>query len=201
MNGIYAILDELNFDFKNLCSIVGNMIDNDIKYYQIRVKRDFTKFHIDVIEEVKSICRNSNCYLLLNDNVEISKKLDLDGVHLGQGDTNLIQARRILGESKIIGISCYNDLELALLAEKNHASYVSFGSLYDTNTKKNFTRLNELDFKNVVKKLNIPTCLIGGINISNIHHVKSLNSDLIAISEGLSSSKKMLQIVKAYAEN
>ena len=201
MNGIYAILDELNFDFKNLCSIVGNMIDNDIKYYQIRVKRDFTKFHIDVIEKVQSICRNSNCYLLLNDNVEISKKLDLDGVHLGQGDTNLIQARRILGESKIIGISCYNDLELALLAEKNHATYVSFGSLYETNTKKNFTRLNELDFKNVVKKLNIPTCLIGGINISNIHHVKSLNSDLIAISEGLSSSKKMLQVVKAYAEN
>ena len=201
MNGIYAILDELNFDFKNLCSIVGNMIDNDIRYYQIRVKRDFTKFHIDVIEKVQSICRNSNCYLLLNDNVEISKKLDLDGVHLGQGDTNLIQARRILGESKIIGISCYNDLELALLAEKNHASYVSFGSLYETNTKKNFTRLNELDFKNVVKKLKIPTCLIGGINISNIHHVKSLNSDLIAISEGLSSSKKMLQIVKAYAEN
>ena len=201
MNGIYAILDELNFDFKNLCSIVGNMIDNDIRYYQIRVKRDFTKFHIDVIEKVQSICRNSNCYLLLNDNVEISKKLDLDGVHLGQGDTNLIQARRILGESKIIGISCYNNLELALLAEKNHASYVSFGSLYETNTKKNFTRLNELDFKNVVKKLKIPTCLIGGINISNIHYVKSLNSDLIAISEGLSSSKKMLQIVKAYAEN
>jgi len=201
MNGIYAILDESNFDFKNLCSIVGNMIDNDIKYYQIRVKRDFTKFHIDVIKKVQSICRNSDCYLLLNDNVEISKKLDLDGVHLGQGDTNLIQARRILGESKIIGISCYNDLELALLAEKNHATYVSFGSLYETNTKKNFTRLNELDFKNVVKKLKIPTCLIGGINISNIHNVKSLNSDLIAISEGLSSSKKMLQIVKAYAEN
>ena len=201
MNGIYAVLDELNFDFKNLYSIVGNMIENDIRYYQIRVKRDFTKFHIDVIEKVQSICRNSNCYLLLNDNVEISKKLDLDGVHLGQGDTNLIQARKILGESKIIGISCYNDLELALLAEKNHASYVSFGSLYETNTKKNFTRLNELDFKNVVKKLKIPTCLIGGINISNIHHVKSLNSDLIAISEGLSSSKKMLQIVKAYAEN
>ncbi len=201
MNGIYAVLDELNFDFKNLYSIVGNMIENDIRYYQIRVKRDFTKFHIDVIEKVQSICRNSNCYLLLNDNVEISKKLDLDGVHLGQGDTNLIQARKILGESKIIGISCYNDLELALLAEKNHASYVSFGSLYETNTKKNFTRLYELDFKNAVKKLKIPTCLIGGINISNIHHVKSLNSDLIAISEGLSSSKKMLQIVKAYAEN
>ena len=201
MKGIYAILDEKNFDFKNLHITVKYMIENDIKNFQIRIKRSFTKFHIDVIEKVQSICSDSKCFLVLNDNLEISKKLDLDGVHLGQDDVSLIQARRILGDNKIIGISCYNNLELALLAEKNHASYVSFGSLYETKTKKNFVKLDELDFKNVVNKLKIPTCLIGGINISNIHHVKSLNSDLIAISEGLSSSKKMLQIVKAYAEN
>ena len=201
MKGIYAILDEKNFNFKNLPNVVGMMIENNIKYFQIRVKRDFTKFHINVVERVQSICSDYKCYLILNDNVEISKKLDLDGVHLGQDDINLIQARRILGDNKIIGISCYNNLELALLAEKNHASYVSFGSLYETKTKNTFTRLDELDFKNAVNKIKIPTCLIGGINISNIHHVKSLKSDLIAISEGLSSEDKILEIVKAYAEN
>ena len=201
MKGIYAILDEKNFNFNNLPNIVSNMIENNIKYFQIRVKKDFTKFHINVVERVQSICSNYKCYLILNDNVEISKKLDLDGVHLGKDDINLIQARRILGDNKIIGISCYNNLELALLAEKNHASYVSFGSLYETKTKKTFTRLDELDFKNAVNKIKIPTCLIGCINISNIHHVKSLKSDLIAISEGLSSEDKILEIVKAYAEN
>ena len=201
MKGIYAILDEKNFNFNNLPKIVSNMIENNIKYFQIRVKKDFTKFHINVVERVQSICSNYKCYLILNDNVEISKKLDLDGVHLGKDDINLIQARRILGDNKIIGISCYNNLELALLAEKNHASYVSFGSLYETKTKKTFTRLDELDFKNAVNKIKIPTCLIGGINISNIHHVKSLKSDLIAISEGLSSEDKIVEIVKAYAEN
>ncbi len=201
MKGIYAILDEKNFNFNNLPNIVSNMIENNIKYFQIRVKKDFTKFHINVVERVQSICSDYKCYLILNDNVEISKKLDLDGVHLGKDDINLIQARRILGDNKIIGISCYNNLELALLAEKNHASYVSFGSLYETKTKNTFTRLDELDFKNAVNKIKIPTCLIGGINISNIHHVKSLKSDLIAISEGLSSEDKILEIVKAYAEN
>lgn len=201
MQGIYAILDEKNFDFNKLDVIVKKMINRNIKYFQIRIKGKFSDNHYKIIKSINNICKDSNCHLILNDNIEIVKKLDLDGVHLGSEDIGIVKARKILGDNKIVGISCYNELSRAKHAEESKASYVSFGSLYTTKTKKNFTMLDESIFFEAKKMVKIPTCLIGGINISNFHHVKKLKSDLIAISEGLSSETDLIEITKLYAEN
>ena len=107
-------------------------------------------------------------------------------------------ARHILGEKKIIGVSCYNNIDLALYAEKNKASYVSFGSLNKTTTKNNIINLDKDIFSEAKKFLNTTTCLIGGININNIHDAMKLNSNLIAISKGLSSYDQIKKISKAY---
>ena len=134
MRGIYAILDEKNFDFNKLDVIVKKMISRNIKYFQIRIKGKFSDNHHTIIKSIKNICKDSNCYLILNDNIEIAKKLNLDGVHLGSEDIGIVKARKILGDSKIVGISCYNELSRAKHAEDSKASYVSFGSLYTTKT-------------------------------------------------------------------
>ena len=83
----------------------------------------------------------------MNDNVKLARELDLDGIHIGIEDMNILEAKKILGNDKIVGISCYNNLESALYAEKNGANYVSFGSLYKTTTKKNPLSLNVETFK------------------------------------------------------
>ena len=126
------------------------------------------------------------------------KELDLDGLHIGSNDIDIIAARDILGKKKIIGVSCYNSLSLALGAELNGASYVSFGSLYKTSTKLNPVSLDIKTFKKSSKILRIPICLIGGINTNNVHDVIKLNCDLIAISKGLSSKKDRKTISKIY---
>ena len=200
MKGIYAILDENNFDYSRLNSIVKMMIDNNIKIFQIRIKSSFTNTKIKVISEINSICKERNCKLILNDNVEITKELDLDGVHIGLNDINLSDAREYLGNDKIIGVSCYDSLDDAFSAQKNHASYVSFGSLYKTSTKINAKKLNLDTFLKAKNILRIPICLIGGINSKNLINVLKLNSDLIAISKGLSSNSNIKKISKIFYE-
>ena len=200
MKGIYAILDDSNYKFNNLDNIVLKMINKNIKIFQIRIKSSFTKSNIEIIKKVKKVCDIHNCILILNDNLEVARQLDLNGVHIGSNDTDIISARNFLGHKKIIGVSCYNDINRSLSAERNNASYVSFGSLFETTTKQNAINLNRNTFLKAKKLLNIPICLIGGINSQNIHDVIQLNSDLIALSKGLSSDDKVNRISSAYYE-
>ena len=200
MKGIYAILDENNYNFDDLDNIVFKMINKNIKIFQIRIKSNFSNSHIKIIKKVKKICDTHKSTLVLNDNINITRELNLDGLHIGSKDIDIASARSFLGKKKIIGVSCYNNIKLSLSAEKNSASYVSFGSLYNTSTKSNASNLNEITFVSAKKVLSIPICLIGGINSDNIHYVIKLNSDLIAISKGLSSNDKLEYISNAYYE-
>tara|TARA_B100001093_G_scaffold438218_1_gene437489 strand:+ start:600 stop:1202 length:603 start_codon:yes stop_codon:yes gene_type:complete len=200
MKGLYAILDENNFNFKNIERDVKQMIDLKIKIFQVRVKSSFSKEIIKAIKNLKYLCEQNGCLLILNDNISLAKNLNLDGIHIGSSDIDINTARDILGKKKIIGVSCYNSFSLALSAELNGASYVSFGSLYKTSTKLNPVNLDIKTFKKSSKVLKIPICLIGGINTSNVHDVIKLNCDLIAISKGLSSEKDRKTISHIYYE-
>ena len=200
MKGIYAILDENNFDFSSLDLYVKKMIECHVRIFQIRIKSTLSDTHISIIKKIKKLCELNNCLLILNDYPEIVKNLNLDGVHIGSNDTNLAEARNILGDNKIIGVSCYNDVNLALSAEKNGASYISFGSLFKTTTKKNPVDLDINSIHEGKKILTIPICLIGGININNVHDAINLNCDLIAISKGLTSLELIGDISKKYYE-
>jgi thiamine-phosphate pyrophosphorylase len=200
MKGIYAILDEKNFNFDYLENHVKKMISFKIKIFQIRIKSDFNKKIISTILKIQKLCTLYNCTLILNDNVELVKDLKLDGVHIGKNDKDLIDCRNFLGDKKIIGVSCYSNFDRAITATKYNASYVSFGSLYNTSTKSDATKLDISVFHKAKSILNIPICLIGGINENNILEVIKLNSDLIAISNGLSSNIKVKNITSVYYE-
>jgi thiamine-phosphate pyrophosphorylase len=200
MRGLYAILDENNFNFDNLKNYIENMIQYNIKIFQIRIKSSFSEKKIKIIESAKLLCKSNNCILLLNDNVKLAHDLDLDGVHIGEKDMDIFKAKSILGDKKIVGISCYNNIKNALHAEKHGATYVSFGAVYKTTTKTNALTLNVSTFKKAKDILNIPICLIGGINTNNVQDVIKLNCDLIAISKGLSSKDDVEDISKIYYE-
>ena len=102
MNGLYAILDENNFNFKNIEKDVKQMIDLKIKIFQIRVKSSFSKETIKTIKKLKSLCELNGCLLILNDNISLAKELDLDGLHIGSNDIDIITARDILGKKKLL---------------------------------------------------------------------------------------------------
>ena len=89
--------------------------------------------------KIKKICKKLDVKFLINDDVLLAKKLDADGCHLGQKDTNILKARKIIG-NKIIGITCHNSIKLAKVALKNKADYLAFGAFNLSKTKKSKTQ-------------------------------------------------------------
>ena len=126
---------------------------------------------------------------MINDDPFLTKKLNADGCHLGQKDTDIIKARKVLG-NKIIGITCHNSIKLAKSAIKNKANYLAFGSFYLTKTKKVKHKAN-IKILNAVKKLSkTPIVAIGGINSANYKNLLLNNANFLAISGYIWNNKK-----------
>jgi len=119
----------------------------------------------------------------------ITKKLNIDGCHLGQKDTDIIEAREIIG-NKIIGITCHNSIKLAKTAIKNKASYLAFGAFFSTKTKKTKHKATTKILKKVKKLTKTPLVAIGGINSSNYKKLLLNKANFLAISSYIWNNKK-----------
>jgi thiamine-phosphate pyrophosphorylase len=113
---------------------------------------------------VKALCDRYGVPLLVDDRIAVAKAIGAAGVHLGQSDDTLQEARKELGKDAIIGISAHNLAE-ALAAEKGGADYLGAGALYPTSTKKDATDLSLAEFRAIVGAVSIPVVGIGGIGI------------------------------------
>ena len=160
-----------------------------VSFFQIRLKKYSFKKKIFIGKKIKQICKKNKVKLLVNDDPILTKKLKADGCHLGQKDTDIIKARKILG-NKIIGITCHNSIKLAKIAIKNKANYLAFGAFYLTKTKKVKHKAN-IKILNAVKKLSkTPIVAIGGINSSNYKNLLLNNANFLAISGYIWNNKK-----------
>ena len=155
----------------------------------MRLKKYSFKKKIIIGKKIKQICKNKNVKFLVNDDPELSKKLNADGCHLGQKDMKISEARKIIG-NKIIGITCHNSINLAKAAIKGKANYIAFGAFFSTKTKivKYMATTKTLD---KAKKLTrIPIVVIGGINITNYKKLLLNKANLLAISGYVWKNKK-----------
>ena len=160
-----------------------------VSFFQIRFKKYSFKKKILIGKKIKQICKKNKVKLLVNDDPILTKKLKADGCHLGQKDTDIIKARKILG-NKIIGITCHNSIKLAKIAIKNKANYLAFGAFYLTKTKKVKHKAN-IKILNAVKKLSkTPIVAIGGINSYNYKNLLLNNANFLAISGYIWNNKK-----------
>ena len=160
-----------------------------VSFFQIRFKKYSFKKKILIGKKIKQICKKNKVKLLVNDDPILTKKLKADGCHLGQKDTDIIKARKILG-NKIIGITCHNSIKLAKIAIKNKANYLAFGAFYLTKTKKIKHKAN-IKILNAVKKLSkTPIVAIGGINSYNYKNLLLNNANFLAISGYIWNNKK-----------
>jgi thiamine-phosphate pyrophosphorylase len=160
-----------------------------VSFFQIRLKKYSFEKKILIGKKIKQICKKNKVKLLVNDDPILTKKLKADGCHLGQKDTDIIKARKILG-NKIIGITCHNSIKLAKIAIKNKANYLAFGAFYLTKTKKVKHKAN-IKILNAVKKLSkTPIVAIGGINSTNYKNLLLNNANFLAISGYIWNNKK-----------
>ena len=157
--------------------------------FQMRLKKySFEQKNI-IGKKIKQICKKNRVKFLINDDPILAKKLDADGCHLGQKDTNIVEARKIIG-NKIIGITCHNSISLAKNAIKNKASYLAFGAFFSTKTKKTKYRATTKILDKAKKLSKTPLVAIGGINYTNYKKLLLNNANLLAISGYIWNNKK-----------
>ena len=160
-----------------------------VSFFQLRLKKYSLKNKILIGRKIKKICKKYHVKFLVNDDPLLARKLNADGCHLGQKDTSIIEAKKLI-DKKIIGITCHNSIELAKAAIKEKASYIAFGAFFSTKTKKVKYRATTRILNKAKKLTKTPIVAIGGINNHNYKKLLLNNANLLAISSYVWSNKK-----------
>ena len=152
-----------------------------VSCFQLRLKNVKDEDIIESSKALKPICNKYHVPFILNDRLDLVNKVEADGVHLGEDDGSILEARKLLGPKAIIGASCYNSKHLAMEAAEEGADYVAFGAFFDTITKDPKTKADMNIIKDWTLISNIPCVAIGGINSSNCKELVDAGADFIAV--------------------
>jgi thiamine-phosphate pyrophosphorylase len=192
--GLYAIADASVLTHEELLSKVEIVLKNGAALLQYRDKSGIFKHAL----EIKKLCNQYNIPLIINDNLQLARSVNADGVHLGKEDSDLKFARDFLGNEKIIGISCYNDLDRAFDMQNKGATYVAFGAFFSSNTKPLAVKANLDLLRNAKKQLSVPIVCIGGITLENADQLILNGANYIAIIQGLFKSNDLAKTTQQF---
>lgn len=130
---------------------------------------------------LRQLCNRYNALLIINDDVQLALEVDADGVHIGKDDAALSQARQQLGKDRIIGVSCYNQLELAHSAIQAGADYIAFGSFFSSLIKPEAPPATSNLVTSIKQDFTTPVCCIGGITRDNCGPLVEAGADMLAV--------------------
>ena len=189
------LISPSKIDIKTFPGILSKVLETQVvNVFQLRLKNYKDSDLISITSLLYKICIKKNVTFILNDRVDIAKKLNVDGVHLGKEDGSIKNARNILGNLKIIGSSCYNNISLSIKSQNLGANYIAFGAFFKTETKENTSNIILSDFKNIRKNINIPIVGIGGLNKFNIKKLIYFKPDFLAFCSSIWNTKRTPQI-------
>ena len=189
------LISPSKIDIKTFPGILSKVLETQVvNVFQLRLKNYKDSDLISITSLLYKICIKKNVTFILNDRVDIAKKLNVDGVHLGKEDSTIKNARNILGNLKIIGSSCYNNISLSIKSQNLGANYIAFGAFFKTETKENTSKIILSGFKNIRKNINIPIVGIGGLNKFNIKKLIYFKPDFLAFCSSIWNTKRTPQI-------
>ena len=166
-SSLYFITDSTNFTEKEFLYRVERALMGGATLLQLREKNKTTREYISLAEKVHSLAQKFAVPLIIDDRVDVALAVDAEGVHLGAEDMTIAQARKILGEDKIIGATA-KTVPWALDVYNQGADYIGVGAIYPTTTKVK-TVLTSVDtLRDICKAVPIPVNAIGGLNKDNI---------------------------------
>ena len=177
---LYAVTDRTWLNDDTLYEQVEKAIKGGVTFVQLREKKLDEESFLDEALEIQKLCRKYNVPFVINDNVEIARKINADGVHVGQCDMKAGDVRAILGEDKILGVSAQT-VEQALLAEKQGADYLGVGAVFPTGSKADAEDVSYETLKSICEAVNIPVVAIGGISTGNVLKLKGSGISGIAV--------------------
>lgn len=185
---LYLVTDRSLSKERSTSFIVEAAVEGGVSCVQLREKNCSTREFIDEAFTLKKFLNNRNIPLIINDRIDVALVVNADGVHLGQDDMKIQDARRLLNSDQIIGISA-SSLEEAIIAEKEGADYIGISPVFPTHTKSDVaTALGLEGIRLMNKNINIPLVGIGGININNCANVISNGAQGIAVVSAIVSA-------------
>ena len=182
--GLYAITDSQLTPPATLAASVEAAIRGGTVMVQYRDKSAPMAERLVQARNLQSVCAAGGIPLLINDDAELAKRVGAAGVHLGQTDGSAAEARRLLGDVAIIGITCHANLALAKSASGAGADYLAFGRFFTSSTKPDAPAA-ATDILAEAKRFNRPVTAIGGITTENGELLIRAGADLLAVVGGL----------------
>ena len=153
--------------------------------FQLRVKNVGEHELARLAEPLQRICADHDVAFLVNDSMSLAKRLGADGVHLGQSDGDLREARALLGPAAQIGRTCHDSRHLAMDAGEAGADYVAFGAFYETTTKPSPYRPEPQILSWWSALFEVPCVAIGGITPANAAPLVAAGADFVAVCQAV----------------
>lgn len=199
INGLYAITPETN-DTARLLRDVEAALRGGASMLQYRAKKLAPNLKANQAQALQVLCKKYRVPLIINDDAELAERMSATGVHLGSQDMPIGEAHQSLLSGMLVGISCYDQLSLAIEAEKNGADYVAFGSFFPSTTKPNAAR-PPLDLLREAKRIiSCPIVAIGGITLDSAPVLIDAGADAVAVISALFDADDIQATAKKFSQ-
>lgn len=193
---LYAVTDHSWSNKENFESHIEQALKSGVTFLQLREKNISDDEYIEIASRIKKLTDKYNVPFVINDNINVALAVNADGVHLGQNDTDVKTARKILGSDRIIGASA-RTIQQAVNAVENGADYLGTGAVFGTSTKKDAKNITIEQLSQVCHAVNVPVVAIGGVNEKNIPLLKNSGISGVAVVSAIFAQ----QDIAAAAEN
>jgi thiamine-phosphate pyrophosphorylase len=180
LKGLYLVLDVMALKGRDEVEVAAAAIRGGVKTIQLRDKQRSKAELLTTARKLRDLCAEEGVLFIVNDHIDIALAVNADGLHLGQDDLPLAEARRILPIDMLIGSSTHSVAE-AVRAQAGGADYVAVGSIYPTTSKEKFKLVGPETLRRVRSKVSVALIAIGGINDSNVQEVMKAGADGIAV--------------------
>ena len=197
--GLYAITAATDTDPHRLAARAGAAIDGGAAMIQYRAKDRAPTDRHTAAALLLDVCRARGVPLIVNDDPALAAGIGTDGVHVGRDDGDVRSARRIVGDRCIVGVSCYDRLDLALAATGEGATYVAFGSFFASPTKPHAVPAPVRLLSAAREKLDVPIVAIGGVTAANGAALIEAGADFIAAIDGVFGGDDVERAARGYA--
>ncbi|AMX20303.1 Thiamine-phosphate synthase [Acinetobacter pittii] len=179
MRGLYLITNDDPIQLL-LEKLDAALATRQVAILQYRRKKIDKADQLAEVEQIKLLCEKYQVPFVINDDLKLAAQFGL-GVHLGQSDGEITDAKSQLPEGVIIGRTCLNSLELAQKAIADGATYIAFGAVYATSTKPEAGNVGIEVIKQAAAQYDLPICAIGGLTVENSQPVIEAGADLCAV--------------------
>ena len=202
--GLYAIADTSVVDEAQLIERSRAVLQGGASVIQYRDKKNSPQSRLHQAKTLRVLTREYQAVLIINDDYQLAVDVGADGVHLGEEDGALSHARDYFRANNhnqaIIGISCYNQLELAETAQQQGADYVAFGRCFSSTTKPGDRYVSRDQLIAARQRLTVPIVVIGGITIANAADLLSAGVDAVAVIAALYRAEDSRQAAQSFCQ-